>query len=249
MIIGIDLGTTNSLVGVWEDGRPALIPNALGPFLTPSAVSMDENGAILVGLPARERLLSHPRQSVASFKRYMGSNRALSLGARSFRAEELSALVLRVLKADAETFLGQAVSEAIITVPAYFNDAQRKATKAAGEMAGLKVERLLNEPTAAALAYGLQEGAGEHKILVLDLGGGTFDVSILEMFEGVMEVRASAGDNFLGGDDFVDVIVNRFVTEVGASAGISLESDEIRANLYRQAEVAKRATTDHDQHQ
>ena len=251
MIVGIDLGTTNSLIGVWKDGKSDLISNALGSFLTPSAVSVDGGGAVLVGLSARERLLSHPRQSVASFKRYMGSNRTFQLGAKTFRAEELSALVLQALKADAEAFLGQSISEAIITVPAYFNDAQRKATKAAGEMAGLKVERLLNEPTAAALAYGLQERAGERKILVLDLGGGTFDVSILEMFEGVMEVRASAGDNFLGGEDFVDVIVDRFMAEVGASAGMSprSESNAILANLRRQAEIAKRALTDHEQHE
>ena len=251
MIVGIDLGTTNSLIGVWKDGKSDLISNALGSFLTPSAVSVDGGGAVLVGLSARERLLSHPRQSVVSFKRYMGSNRTFQLGAKTFRAEELSALVLQALKADAEAFLGQSISEAIITVPAYFNDAQRKATKAAGEMAGLKVERLLNEPTAAALAYGLQERAGERKILVLDLGGGTFDVSILEMFEGVMEVRASAGDNFLGGEDFVDVIVDRFMAEVGASAGISprSESNAIHANLRRQAEIAKRALTDHEQHE
>ncbi|QPF84599.1 molecular chaperone HscC [Bradyrhizobium genosp. L] len=251
MIIGIDLGTTNSLVGVWKAGTSELIPNALGSLLTPSAISVDQDGAVLVGLPARERLLSHPRQSVASFKRYMGSNRTFQLGIRTFRAEELSALVLRALKADAEAVLGQPVSEAIITVPAYFNDAQRKATKAAGEMAGLKVERLLNEPTAAALAYGLQEGASERKILVLDLGGGTFDVSILEMFEGVMEVRASAGDNFLGGEDFVDVIVDRFMVEAGAAAGIPPRSSSsaLHANLHRQAEIAKRALTDHDAHE
>jgi molecular chaperone HscC len=251
MIVGIDLGTTNSLIGVWNDGKSDLIRNALGSLLTPSAVSVDADGAVLVGLSARERLLSHPQQTAASFKRYMGSNRTFQLGAKTFRAEELSALVLQALKADAEAFLGQSISEAIITVPAYFNDAQRKATKAAGEMAGLKVERLLNEPTAAALAYGLQEGAGERKILVLDLGGGTFDVSILEMFEGVMEVRASAGDNFLGGEDFVDVIVDRFMAEVGASAGISprSESNAVHANLRRQAEIAKRALTDHERHE
>jgi molecular chaperone HscC len=251
MIVGIDLGTTNSLVGMWKAGKSELIPNALGSFLTPSAVSVDGDGAVLVGLSARERLLSHPRQSAASFKRYMGSHRTFQLGAKTFRAEELSALVLQALKADAEAFLGQPISEAIITVPAYFNDAQRKATKAAGEMAGLKVERLLNEPTAAALAYGLQEGAGERKILVLDLGGGTFDVSILEMFEGVMEVRASAGDNFLGGEDFVDVIVDRFMAEVGVSAGIPprSQSNAAHANLRRQAEIAKRALTDHEQHE
>jgi molecular chaperone HscC len=214
MIIGIDLGTTNSLVGIWKDGAPELIPNALGSLLTPSAVSIDDDDVVLVGLSARERLLSHPSQSVASFKRYMGTNRTFKLGAKSFRAEELSALVLRALKADAEAFLGQPTTEAIITVPAYFNDVQRKATKTAGELAGLRVDRLLNEPTAAALAYGLQEKEGERKILVLDLGGGTFDVSILEMFEGVMEVRASAGDNFLGGEDFVDIVVDRFIAEV-----------------------------------
>jgi molecular chaperone HscC len=236
---------------VWRDGKSDLIPNALGSLLTPSAVSVDDDGTVMVGLSARERLLSHPRQSVASFKRYMGSNRTFQLGARTFRAEELSALVLQALKADAEAFLGQSINEAIITVPAYFNDAQRKATKAAGEMAGLKVERLLNEPTAAALAYGLQEGAAERKILVLDLGGGTFDVSILEMFEGVMEVRASAGDNFLGGEDFVDVIVDRFMAEVGASAGIAplSQSNDIHANLRRQAEIAKRALSDREQHE
>jgi len=201
MIIGIDLGTTNSLVGVWQDGAPVLIPNALESVLTPSAVSVDDKGAVLVGMPARERLSTAPDRSIAAFKRYMGTNRTFKLGKTSFRAEELSALVLRALKDDAERYLGRKVTEAVITVPAYFSDGQRKATKVAGELAGLKVERLLNEPTAAALAYGLQEPGEERKILVLDLGGGTFDVSILEMFEGVMEVRATAGDNFLGGED------------------------------------------------
>ena len=251
MIIGIDLGTTNSLIGVWKDGAPELIPNALGSSLTPSAVSIDDDEVVLVGLSARERLLSHPSRSVASFKRYMGTNRTFKLGAKSFRAEELSALVLRALKADAEAFLGQPITEAIITVPAYFNDVQRKATKTAGELAGLRVDRLLNEPTAAALAYGLQEKEGERKILVLDLGGGTFDVSILEMFEGVMEVRASAGDNFLGGEDFVDIIVDRFIAEVGAAAGVPPRSqpDEIHAALRRQAEIAKRALGESDRHE
>ena len=251
MIVGIDLGTTNSLLGVWKDGKSELVSNALGSLLTPSAVSVDDAGAVLVGLPARERLLSHPRQSVAAFKRYMGSNREFHLGAKRFRAEELSALVLGALKADAESVLGQSIDEAIITVPAYFNDAQRKATKAAGELAGLKVERLLNEPTAAALAYGLQEGAGERKILVLDLGGGTFDVSLLEMFEGIMEVRATAGDNFLGGEDFVDIIIDRFIAEAGATVGIAprTQAHDSHANLRRQAEVAKRALSDHDSHE
>jgi molecular chaperone HscC len=251
VIIGIDLGTTNSLVSIWSAGEPRLIPNALGALLTPSAVSVDDSGAVLVGLAARERLVSHPSQSVASFKRYMGTNREFNLGGMSVRAEELSALVLRSLKADAEAFLGQPVTEAIITVPAYFSDAQRKATKAAGELAGLKVDRLLNEPTAAALAYGIQEKQGERKILVLDLGGGTFDVSILEMFEGVMEVRASGGDNFLGGDDFVDVIMDRFIAAMGIAAELPPRSEpsEIYGALRHRAEIAKRALSDHDRHE
>jgi molecular chaperone HscC len=251
MIIGIDLGTTNSLVGIWQDGKSTLIPNALGLLLTPSAISVDDRGAILVGQAARDRLVSEPKASIAAFKRYMGTNREFRLGTRAFRAEELSALVLRQLKADAETFLGHPVTEAVITVPAYFNDAQRKATKAAGELAGLKVERLLNEPTAAALAYGLQEHEGERKILVLDLGGGTFDVSILEMFEGVMEVRATAGDNFLGGEDFVDAIMDRFIAAVGDRAKIPPRSQPsaVHGALRRAAEVAKRALSESEHHE
>jgi molecular chaperone HscC len=250
MIVGIDLGTSNSLVSVWIDGSSKLIANALGSILTPSAVSVDEDGSIMVGLAARERLSTHPRQTIAAFKRYMGTNREFQLGRKAFRAEELSAFVLRSLKADAEMFLGTSVDEAIITVPAYFNDVQRKATKAAAELAGLKVERLLNEPTAAALAYGLQENPGDCKILVLDLGGGTFDVSILEMFSGVMEVRASAGDNCLGGEDFVDLIIDKFIAEVGAVAGIPPRSQphEIHGALRRQAEIAKRSMGERDQH-
>jgi molecular chaperone HscC len=251
MIIGIDLGTTNSLVGVWRDGESRLVPNVLGSVLTPSAVSLDDDGRLLVGASARDRLLTDPGRSVAAFKRYMGTQREFRLGKRTFRAEELSALVLRSLKADAEAFLGESVSEAVVTVPAYFNDAQRKATRAAAEMAGLKVERLLNEPTAAALAYGLQERSGERKILVLDLGGGTFDVSILEMFEGVMEVRATAGDNFLGGEDFVDLIVDRFIEEVGRSAGVPPRSRpaDVHGALRRQAEAAKRALSGREQYE
>jgi molecular chaperone HscC len=206
MIVGIDLGTTNSLVAAWIDGAPRLIPNALGAMLTPSCVGIDQDGSVLVGEAARERLQTHPGQTASLFKRYMGSARTVRLGDRDYRAEELSALVLRSLKADAEAALGMPVTEAIITVPAYFSDAQRKATRVAGELAGLRVERLLNEPTAAALAYGLHDAQGETQFLVFDLGGGTFDVSILEMFDGVMEVRASAGDNMLGGEDFVTLI-------------------------------------------
>lgn len=213
MIIGIDLGTTHSLAAVWKDGAPRLVPNALGNVLTPSCVGIDEDGSVLVGEAARERLQTHPQRTASLFKRYMGSARTVRLAGRDYRSEELSALVLRSLKEDAEAFLGEAVTEAVITVPAYFSDAQRKATRVAGELAGLKVERLLNEPTAAALAYGLHEGATETQFLVFDLGGGTFDVSILEMFEGVMEVRASAGDNMLGGEDFTALIVERAFAE------------------------------------
>ncbi|OUJ14511.1 Hsp70 family protein [Acetobacter sp. DsW_063] len=215
MIIGIDLGTTNSLASVWKDGRPVLVPQAHGGHLTPSVVSVDRNGEVLVGQTARERLTTHPDRTAAAFKRIMGTARTVALGGQTFRPEELSSFVLRSLKADAEAFLGERVTEAVITVPAYFNDTQRNATRAAGRLAGLKVERLLNEPTAAALAYGLQEQEEDGSILVFDLGGGTFDVSVLELFDGVMEVRATAGDNFLGGEDFDDALIGWFRGETG----------------------------------
>jgi molecular chaperone HscC len=238
MIVGIDLGTTNSLVAVWKDGAARLIPNALGNVLTPSCVGIDNDGQVLVGEPARERLQTHPQLTAALFKRYMGSARTVKLGGRDYRPEELSALVLRSLKADAEAYLGEAVTEAVITVPAYFSDAQRKATRVAGELAGLKVERLLNEPTAAALAYGLHEAQGETQFLVFDLGGGTFDVSILEMFEGVMEVRASAGDNMLGGEDFAVLLADQaFVHGIPDAARAD---DLFMQRLMARAEIAKR---------
>lgn len=245
MIVGIDLGTTNSLIAVWQDGAAKIIPNALGHHLTPSVVGVDDEGRFLVGLPARERLLTHPERSAAVFKRYMGSNRITRLGKHDLRPEELSALVLKSLKADAEAWLGASVTEAIITVPAYFSDAQRKATRAAGQLAGLKVERLVNEPTAAALAYGLHHAHLESKFLVFDLGGGTFDVSVLELFEGVMEVRASAGDNFLGGEDFVECLVDGFMSAVGKPAGIARkDADPMFYQALREtAEKAKRKLT------
>jgi molecular chaperone HscC len=239
MIVGIDLGTTNSLIAVWQNGEPRLIPNSLGEFLTPSCVSVDEDGSILIGKAARERLQTHPSNSAAVFKRHMGSNKQFTLGGRNFRAEELSALILRALKEDAEAALGQAVTEAIITVPAYFSDAQRKATRAAGQLAGLKVDRLLNEPTAAALAYGIHQRGQETQFLVFDLGGGTFDVSVLDLFEGVMEVRASAGDNFLGGEDFVGLLIDEFFKQ--ASIPVALKQDgRFMQSLVAQAEQAKR---------
>ncbi|HLJ65225.1 MAG TPA: molecular chaperone HscC, partial [Stellaceae bacterium] len=240
MIVGIDLGTTNSLVAQWHEGRATLIPNAHGRVLTPSAVSIDDNGEVLVGEAARERVTSHPMRSAAAFKRYMGTERRIKLAGKEFRPEELAALVLKSLKADAEAHLGAPVAEAIITVPAYFNDTQRKATRIAGELAGFKVPRLLNEPTAAALAYGLQAEMRESKFLVFDLGGGTFDVSVLELFEGVIEVRATAGDNFLGGEDFVDVITAWFEQETKLTLPPHETNPGPRSQLRRQAEVAMR---------
>jgi len=242
MIIGIDLGTTNSLVAVWRDGQAEMIPNALGHALTPSVVGLDDSGAVLVGLAARERLITHPQLTTAVFKRYMGSDRQTRLGTQLFRPEELSALVLKSLKADAERYLGEAVTEAVITVPAYFSDAQRKATKIAGQLAGLKVERLVNEPTAAALAYGLHQNEPESRFLVFDLGGGTFDISILELFEGVMEVRASAGDNFLGGEDFSEALIDGFIEAVGKQHGLTDKQADpvVYQALRKQAEQAKR---------
>lgn len=210
MIVGIDLGTTNSAIGLWRDGRAELIPNSLGSVLTPSAVSIGEGGEILVGLAARERQVSHPSRTATVFKRYMGSTRTTQLGKQRFLPEDLSALVLRSLKADAERYLGEPVTQAVITVPAYFNDRQRKATKRAGQLAGLTVERLLNEPTAAALAYGIHQKVEQSRFLVFDLGGGTFDVSVLELFEGIIEVRSSTGDNRLGGEDFNAVLIELF---------------------------------------
>lgn len=211
MILGIDLGTTNSAAAVWMDGEATLIPNALGNYLTPSVVSVLENGEFIIGEAAKERLITHPNLTAAAFKRYMGTNREFTLGGQKFRPEALSSFILRSLKSDAENFLKKEISEAIITVPAYFNDTQRKATRTAAELAGLKVDRLLNEPTAAALSYGMHLSNEDRAILIFDLGGGTFDVSILELFEGVMEVRASAGDNFLGGEDFKKALMEHIL--------------------------------------
>ncbi|WP_438301214.1 Hsp70 family protein [Pseudomonas sp. NMS19W] len=206
-LLGIDLGTTNSLIAVWQDGQARLIPNALGDVLTPSVVSLDEDDSILVGKAARARLTTHPERTAAAFKRFMGSDKRLELGERSFSPEELSALVLGSLKQDAEAFLGHPVSEAVISVPAYFSDEQRKRTLFAAELAGLKVSRLINEPTAAAMAYGLHEQKFE-RTLIFDLGGGTFDVTVLEYALPLIEVHASTGDNFLGGEDFTAALLN-----------------------------------------
>jgi molecular chaperone HscC len=238
MIVGIDLGTTNSLIGCYDASGPRLFSNPLGEFLTPSAVSVDEEDHVIVGQAARDRMVSHPDCSVAGFKRWMGTPRETRLGTRSFRPEELSALILRALIADAEAALDEKVSQAVISVPAYFSDAQRKATRAAGELAGIRVERLINEPTAAALSYGLEEKPDGSRFLVFDLGGGTFDVSILEMFDGVVEVHASAGDNFLGGEDFLDLM------QAACCKDLQLDPEQLQASqrgqLRRRLETAKR---------
>ena len=210
-IVGIDLGTTNSLISFWDNDKVVLIPNALGSSLTPSVVGVDADGDIHVGQVAKERLSTHPNMTVAAFKRYMGTKKTFPLGNYDFLPEELSSFVIRSLKQDAESYLNQTVDEAVVSVPAYFSDAQRKATQRAAELAGLKVERLINEPTAAAIAYGLHDKASETKYLIFDLGGGTFDVSIVELFENVIEVKAIAGDNFLGGEDFTDLLAALFM--------------------------------------
>jgi molecular chaperone HscC len=237
-IIGIDLGTTNSLVSYWTEDGAVIIPNSLGQNLTPSVVSIDDNGDMLVGQIAKERQISHPELSASVFKRNMGTKKKYTLGTKEFIPEELSAILLKALKEDAEHFLGTKVTEAVISVPAYFSDAQRKATKRAGELAGLRVDRLITEPTAAAIAYGLHLRDTENKFLVFDLGGGTFDVSILELFDNIMEVRAVAGDNYLGGEDFTEILVNMFLKHHSLTA--TQLGDKSYALLKKQAEVAKR---------
>lgn len=236
-IIGIDLGTTNSLVAYWSEEGAKIIPNVLGKSLTPSVVSVDENGELYIGQIAKERLITHPHLTAATFKRYMGTEKLYPLGRYTFTPEELSSFVIKSLKEDAEAYLQEEVTEAVISVPAYFNDTQRKATKRAAELAGLKVERLISEPTAAAISYGLHQEESETKFLVFDLGGGTFDVSILELFEGVMEVQSIAGDNFLGGEDFTNAIAEYFIE----SKEINLQGLDIkkRSAIYKQAELCK----------
>ncbi len=213
MIIGIDLGTTNSLVTYFSEQGPKIIPNSFGENLTPSIVSVGDNGEIFVGKIAKERIITNPEKTVSVFKRSMGSKKEYFLGDKIFLPEDLSALIIKKLKEDAENYLDTKIEEAIISVPAYFNDIQRRATKSAGEIAGLRVERIVNEPTAAAIAYGLHEKKDSTKYLIFDLGGGTFDVSILELYKNIMEVRAVAGDNFLGGEDFNNVLEMMFIRE------------------------------------
>lgn len=238
MIIGIDLGTTNSLAAYFTKEGPKIIPNRLGKHLTPSIVSMDEEGQIYVGETARERMLLDPKSSAAVFKRNMGSNREYELGNKKFTAEELSSFVLRSIKEDAEYYLQEPVTEAVISVPAYFNDQRRRATKRAGELAGLKVERIISEPTAAAIAYGLYQHKEDAKFLVFDLGGGTFDVSVLELFDTIIEVRAVAGDNYLGGEDFTSVLQEIFFSKVNELDQNQLTEKQLR-HIHKQAELCK----------
>ncbi|MFT3924316.1 MAG: Hsp70 family protein [Myxococcales bacterium] len=241
LIVGIDLGTTFSLCAVLQAGKPVLLPNAVGELLTPSAVSVDDDGRMLVGAAARARAATHPEHTALAFKRDMGTDRLYTLGKHSFRPEQLSALVLAELKRDAEAALGRPIREAIVTVPAYFGDAQRQATRVAGDLAGLHVERIINEPTAAALAYGLHARDQEIRAIVLDLGGGTFDVTVLEIIEGVIEVQASAGDARLGGEDFADLLALEFERELLERHGVDVARDVVlKARVREAAEAAKR---------
>ncbi|EGL4889032.1 molecular chaperone HscC [Salmonella enterica subsp. enterica serovar 6,14:a:1,7] len=239
LAIGIDLGTTNSLIAVWQDGAAQLIPNKFGEYLTPSIISMDENKQILVGKPAAARKTSHPDKTAALFKRSMGSHTLWHLGEESFNAPELSSLVLRSLKEDAEDYLQQPIKDVVISVPAYFSDEQRKHTRLAAELAGLNAVRLINEPTAAAMAYGLHTQQNSRS-LVFDLGGGTFDVTVLEYATPVIEVRASAGDNYLGGEDFTHLLLDEVLKRWNLDKSALTDSD--LAALYACVEAAKCAS-------
>lgn len=239
MIVGIDLGTTNSLVAYFTEDGPKIIPNRLGKNLTPSVVSVDEEGNVYVGETAKERMSLYPASVAQTFKRSMGTERTYNLSGHVFKPEELSSMVLRALKEDAENYLGEEVTEAVISVPAYFDDKRRKATKRAGELAGLKVERMISEPTAAAVAYGLYDKNQDTRFLVFDLGGGTFDVSVLELYHNILEVRAVAGDNYLGGEDFTQEMAKLFLHKAKLSLSQLSEKEQVR--LMKAAEKAKRA--------
>jgi len=243
-ILGIDLGTTNSLAAVWRDGKSVLIPNSLGSCITPSVVSIDDRGGIVTGEIAKQRLISHPDKTASLFKQFMGTAKAFKMGGKTFRPEDLSALILRSLKSDAEAFLNEEVTEAIISVPAYFNDTQRSATKAAGELSGLKVDRIINEPSAASLAY-RQLNVRDGTNLVFDFGGGTLDVSVLEAFDNIVDIIAVAGDNHLGGSDIDAAIVTEFY-KAYPELGEKL-SEQQRGILLKNAEACKISLTDRQQ--
>ena len=238
-IIGIDLGTTNSCVAVLEGGEPVVIANAEGARTTPSVVAFTKNGERLVGETAKRQAITNPDRTIASIKRHMGENYTVEIDGKSYTPQDISAMILGKLKADAEAYLGEKVSEAVITVPAYFSDAQKQATKDAGKIAGLDVKRIINEPTAASLAYGLDKADGSQKILVYDLGGGTFDVSVLELGDGVFEVLATNGDTHLGGDDFDNAVLNFLADSFMAEHGIDLRKDNMA--LQRLQEAAEKA--------
>ena len=239
-IIGIDLGTTNSCVAVIEGGQPTVIVNAEGARTTPSVVAFSKKGERLVGEPAKRQAVTNADRTISSIKRHMGTDYRVSIDRKKYTPQEISAFILMKLKKDAENYLGERVTEAVITVPAYFSDAQRQATKDAGKIAGLKVERIINEPTAAALAYGLDNGEPQ-KILVYDLGGGTFDVSVIEIGDKVIEVLATSGDNHLGGDDFDDRLVSYLVSEFKRTEGVDLSKDKMAMQRIREeAEKAKK---------
>ena len=233
--VGIDLGTTNSVVAVLEGGDPVVIANSEGSRTTPSVVAFARNGEVLVGQPAKNQAVTNVDRTIRSVKREMGTDWSVEIDGKKYTAQEISARVLMKLKRDAESYLGEDITDAVITVPAYFNDAQRQATKEAGQIAGLNVLRIVNEPTAAALAYGLDKGQKEQTILVFDLGGGTFDVSLLEIGEGVVEVRATSGDNHLGGDDWDDRIVEWLVDKFKGTSGIDLTKDKMAMQRLREA--------------
>ena len=237
-IIGIDLGTTNSCVAVMEGGKPVVIPNSEGSRTTPSVVAFTKTGERLVGEPAKRQAVTNSDRTISSIKRHMGSDYKVTIDGKSYTPQEISAMILQKLKADAEAYLGEKVTEAVITVPAYFNDAQRQATKDAGKIAGLEVKRIINEPTAAALAYGL-DNESEQKIMVYDLGGGTFDVSIIEIGDGVIEVLATNGDTHLGGDDFDNKITQWMIDEFRKQVGVDLSNDKMA--LQRLKEAAEKA--------
>ncbi|MCQ2555019.1 MAG: molecular chaperone DnaK, partial [Clostridia bacterium] len=240
-VIGIDLGTTNSCVAVLEAGEPVVIANVEGSRTTPSVVGFKKDGERLVGETAKRQAVTNPDRTVSSIKRHMGEDYHVTIDGKAYTPQEISAMILTKLKNDAESYLGQKVTEAVITVPAYFSDSQKQATKDAGKIAGLDVKRIINEPTAAALAYGLDKEVGAHKVLVYDLGGGTFDVSILELGDGVYEVLATNGDTHLGGDDFDDVLVNYFADKFAKEFGVDLRADKMALQRLREAsEKAKK---------
>ncbi|MDO4544747.1 MAG: molecular chaperone DnaK [Bacillota bacterium] len=238
-VIGIDLGTTNSCVAVLEGGEPVVIANAEGNRTTPSVVGFAKNGERLVGETAKRQAITNPERTIASIKRYMGSDHTVEIDGKKYTPQDISAMTLGKLKTDAESYLGEKVTEAVITVPAYFTDSQKQATKDAGKIAGLDVKRIINEPTAASLAYGLDKDEAQHKILVYDLGGGTFDVSILELGDGVFEVLATNGNNKLGGDDFDEVLLNFMADSFAKENGVDLRNDKMA--LQRLKEAAEKA--------